>query len=68
MAESNFSWSKIASFIGACVLLVLALACFASGISMITAGNSFYGVVSILGGVACFGWSVSIYRNYQKKY
>lgn len=68
MAESNFSLSKIASFIGACLLLVLAFVCVASGLNMIKADSVFYGVASILGGVSCLAWSAFIYKNYQDKH
>lgn len=67
MAESEFSWLKIASFIGACILIVLAFVGIAFGISMITADNVFYGIASIIGGIACGAIAVWVYRNYQEK-
>lgn len=67
MAEANFSWLKIASFIGALVLVVLAFIGIASGINMVLADNAFYGAASIIGGIACGAIAVWVYRNYQEK-
>jgi len=67
MAESAFSWLKVASFVGACVLIVLAIVVIASGCNLISSGSTFYGVASILGGVVCLADAVMVYRNYQIK-
>lgn len=67
MAESDFSWLKIASFVGALILVVLAIVSISSGINMITTGNTFYGVSSVFGGIVCIIGAVLVYKNYQKK-
>lgn len=67
MAEADFSWMKIASFIGACVFMVLAFLSIAFGINMTAAGNTVYGVATIVGGLACIVLAQWIYQNYQKK-
>ena len=67
MAESNFTWLKVASFIGALVLFVLAFVVVASGCNLISAGSAFYGVASILSGAVCLADAVWVYKNYQKK-
>lgn len=67
MAESDFSWLKVASFIGACFLLVLAIVVIATGITLIKDGSTFYGVATTISGVVCIISSVLVYKNYQKK-
>lgn len=67
MAESEFSWLKLASFLGAAVLVVLAFALIAGGVYQIIGGNSFYGVASILGGLLSGIVALSLYRYYQRK-
>lgn len=67
MAESDFSWLKIASFVGALILVVLAIVSISSGINMITTGNTFYGVSSVFGGIVCIIGAILVYKNYQKK-
>lgn len=67
MAESDFSWLKIASFIGALVLIVLTFITVANGISLITNGSVFEGIVNILGGAVCLVGFILVYKNYQKK-
>ena len=67
MAESDFSWLKIVSFLGALILIVLAIVSISSGINMITTGNSFYGISSLFGGIVCIIGAVLVYKNYQKK-
>ena len=67
MAESDFSWLKIACFIGAAVLVILAFVLVASGIYLIVDGNSFYGVSSILGGLLSGIVAFSLYQYYQRK-
>ena len=67
MAESEFSWFKIASFFGACLLMVIAFVALASGISLITDGDCLHGVACVSGGLICIAVSVMVYRNYQNK-
>ncbi len=67
MAEANFSWFKATSFIGALVLLVLAIAVIGSGVNLISNNSTFYGAASILGGLVCFVNAYAVYKNYQKK-
>lgn len=67
MAESDFSWLKIASFVGALILVILAIVSISSGINMITTGNTFYGVSTVFGGIVCIIGAVLVYKNYQKK-
>ena len=66
MAESDFSWFKTASFVGALVLVILAFAMIAGGIYLM-GGHSFNGVACIVGGVLAGGGAVWVYKNYQKK-
>ena len=67
MAEATFSWFKVASFIGALVLAVLAVIVIGSGVNLIDGGEYFYGVSSILSGLVCIANAVMVYKNYQKK-
>lgn len=67
MAESEFSWFKLASFLGALLLLVLASVVIASGIYQIVAGSVFHGVACILSGALCVVNAWLVYRNYQRK-
>lgn len=67
MAESDFSWLKIASFIGALVLAVLAFVAIASGINFIISGNALYGVCSVIAGALCGFGAYLVYQHYQNK-
>lgn len=67
MAESEFSWLKMASFFGAAVLLVVCFVAIATGITFFTENNAFKGVVSIIAGVICGAGSILVYKYYQKK-
>ena len=67
MAESEFSWLKLASFLGAVILVVLAFVLVGGGIYLIVDGNSFYGVASILGGLLSGIVALSLYHYYQRK-
>ena len=67
MAESEFSWLKLASFLGAAVLVVLAFILIGSGISQVVDHNTTYGVASILGGLISAVVAYVIYQNYQRK-
>lgn len=67
MAEATFSWYKLASFVGALVLVVLALLLIGGGIYQIIGGQAVYGSASIIGGLA-FGYLAWwVYNNYQVK-
>jgi hypothetical protein len=67
MAESKFSWLKVASFIGALVLVILAIVTIANGIMTTVGGDALHGVFSIAGGLVCGACAVWAYKNYQKK-
>lgn len=67
MAESEFSWLKMASFFGAAVLLVVCFVAIATGITFFTENNAFKGVVSIIAGLMCGAGSILVYKYYQKK-
>lgn len=67
MAESDFSWFKIASFFGAGVLLLIAIVAVASGIYLICENRGFNGVMTIVAGAVCAVLSVLVYKNYEKK-
>lgn len=67
MAECDFSWFKLASFLGAALLAILAFALVASGIYLIIGSSIFYGVASILGGTLCGVAACQVYNNYQQK-
>ena len=67
MAESEFSWLKIASFIFVCILWVVTFVTVASGIILITEGSFTNGIMTVIGGFVCGFVSYLIYRNYQKK-
>ena len=66
MAESEFSWLKLASFLGVCFLIVLAFVVVAQGINTF-ASSVFYGTADILCGIVCIISLVVVYKNYQKK-
>lgn len=66
MAESEFTWTKLVSFLGTLVLIVLAFAAIGSGIMMWTDGCAFRGIASILGGLVCGAGAVALYLNYQR--
>lgn len=66
MAESAFSWLKVASFIGALVLVLTAVMVFAGGIYLIGDGHAVNGVACFIGSVVCAACAVFVYRNYQK--
>ena len=67
MAEATFSWFKLASFLGALILVVLAVVVISLGINLIADGKIFYGVSSIASGVVCAVNAVLVYNNYQEK-
>lgn len=67
MAESDFSWFKLASFFGAGLLAFICFVAIASGISLIVNGLAFNGAMTIVAGILCGAGAVLVYRNYQKK-
>ena len=66
MANSDFSWRKVFSFVGAGLLVLVAFVTLAVGGNLLNMGQPFYGVMSLAAGVICFALAVVIYRNYQK--
>ena len=67
MAESDFSWLKIASFFG---VALLTLACFIMlgfGINAICADDAFHGIISVFAALVCGAGAVIVYKYYQKK-
>jgi uncharacterized membrane-anchored protein len=67
MAESNFSWLKIASFFGAAILIVVCFIVLGFGINAICANDAFHGVISIFAALVCGAGAVIVYKYYQKK-
>lgn len=67
MAESNFSWFKIASFIGAGLLLIVAIVAIASGITLITESDTTRGVITIVSGLVCGVNAYAVYKHYQNE-
>ena len=67
MAESDFSWFKIASFFGALVLVVLCFVMLGFGITNILDGEKIYGGACIVAGLLSGGLAWKVYSNYQKK-
>ena len=67
MAESEFSWLKIASFFGAVLLVLVAIVTVASGIQLIVDDKATNGVFTIISGVISGYCAYLVYKNYQKK-
>ena len=67
MAESDFSWFKLASFFGAALLAFACFVVIAGGITLCTKGEAFNGAFTIVAGVLLGAAAVWVYRNYQKK-
>lgn len=67
MAEATFTWKKLASFVGALALVVVAIIVISLGINLITDNEAVYGVASIASGMVCAINAVMVYLNYQKK-
>lgn len=67
MAESDFSWFKLASFFGVAILMFSCFVVIAGGITLITKGEAFNGAFTIAAGVILGAAAVWVYRNYQKK-
>ena len=67
MAESEFSWLKVASFVGALILIIVCMVMLGLGINMISGGNAFQGGACVVAGLLSGGLAVWVYKNYQKK-
>lgn len=67
MAESDFSWFKIASFFAVAILVLLAFVLVGGGIYAIVGGQTVYGVAGIVGGCLSVIVAWWVYRNYQNK-
>ena len=67
MAESQFSWFKVASFVGATLLAVICFVAVAAGFNLYTMGQSFYGIMCVVAGFLSGAFAVMVYKNYQKK-
>ena len=67
MAECNFSWFKVASFVGAVVLAVICIVVIAAGINLISNEQDFPGLMCVIAGLISGGCAVMVYKNYQKK-
>lgn len=64
MAHSDFSWTKILSFLGAAVLFFIAFVSLSTGIGLIVNGYAFNGIVVTLAGASAIALGVVIYRYY----
>ena len=67
MAVSDFSWLKLASFIGAMVLAILTFLLIGGGIYLIIGEQTTYGIAGIIGGILSGIVAWWVYDNYQKK-
>ena len=67
MAESDFSWFKLASFFGVAILMFACFVVIAGGITLITKDEAFNGAFTIVAGLLLGAGAVWVYRNYQKK-
>jgi membrane protein DedA with SNARE-associated domain len=67
MAESQFSWFKVASFVGATLLAVICFVAVAAGFNLYHEGQSFVGIMCAIAGVFSGACAVMVYKNYQKK-
>ena len=67
MAESDFSWFKIASFFAVAILVLLAFVLVGGGIYAIVCGQTVYGVAGIVGGCLSVIVAWWVYRSYQNK-
>lgn len=66
MAHSDFSWRKIFSFFGAGLLFLVAFVSYAMGANLFYNGETFYGVMGVVAGIASMALATIIYRNYTK--
>ena len=67
MAESEFSWLKMASFFGAAILIVVCFVMLGFGISAICADDAFHGIISVFAALVWGAGAVIVYKYYQKK-
>lgn len=67
MAESQFSWFKVASFVGATLLAVICFVAVAAGFKLISGEEDFYGIICVIAGLLSGCGAVMVYNNYQKK-
>ena len=67
MAESDFSWLKMASFFGVALLTLVCFIMLGFGINAICADDAFHGVISIFAALVCGAGAVIVYKYYQKK-
>ncbi len=68
MAESRFYWFKFGSVFGFVALAFLCFALLGYGINTIYGGGeTFYGVVCIIGGLICGGLAAWSYIRWDKK-
>ena len=66
-AESDFSWIKILSFFGVGLAVFFAFVNFGSGGILISGGNGFNGVCTIISAVGWLGVAFGLYKFYEKK-
>ena len=67
MAESEFSWLKMASFFGAAILIVVWFIMLGFGFNAICADDAFHGIISVFAALVCGAGAVIVYKYYQKK-
>ena len=67
MAESDFSWFKIASFFGAILLVFVFFVMMGFGINLIYSGSILYGVMCIISSLVAGACAFLVYKNYQNK-
>ncbi len=67
MAESDFSWFKIASFFGAILLVFVFFVMMGFGINLIYSGSILYGVMCIISSLVAGACALLVYKNYQNK-
>jgi uncharacterized membrane-anchored protein len=67
MAESEFSWLKMASFFGAAILIVVCFIMLGFGIKAICGDDAFHGIISVFAALVCGAGAVIVYKYYQKK-
>lgn len=67
MTESTFTWRKILSFFGVAILAFIAMVACGAGGYLISKGQAFYGVFSVLGGLCATAGAVLLYKNYENR-
>ena len=66
MAVSDFSWLKLASFIGALLLAVLFIASVAFGIQSLHDGEAAHGTVFLADALLSAAGAWQVYHHYHK--